>query len=303
MVRSKNLARRYGRLGSQRRKTTLARMKRRGKIKKMRPTAKKNQRQIRKLWKTFAPKYNLKQIDNVLVSDYSVPGTGYQAFTLNDLDAHVAPASDPNQYLYREADSTQARLRNIRIHFSMHASPGPEGGHLTKACVLLVKTTNNIGAVGGIQLPALDEIYDTNSFAGELAPWECFRNTQGVGSEVLQNTTILKKWSVWLEPQGGDCEVAGLTTNNASVPAAEAGTYNSINTPAGQNVNYTSTRPSSRFFTYTHKCNNAMVKFASATSSNPINVKYVLVLIAGDTLGHGAGWRMNATIKTNFYSE
>lgn len=279
-----------------------ARRQARGKARlKSRATATKNRKQITKLWKTFAPKFNYFTVNNALVSDYSTPATGYQSLCLNALDASVPIATDARQYLYREEDSVQSRLRNIRIHMTMHAVSGPEGGKLTKACVLLVRTTNNIGGVGGITMPALEEVFDPDSYAGELAPFECFRTTQGVGSEVLQNTNILKKWVVWLEPQGGDCEVAGTTTNNASNPAAEAGTYNSINSPAGQNVNYTSTRPSSRSFTWTHKCNNAIVKFAGANSSNPINAKYFLVLIAGDSIGHGVGWRCNATIKTNFY--
>lgn len=268
---------------------------------KKRATAKKNARAIKRIFKTFAPKFNYNQVSNVLVSDYSSP-SGYQAIALNSLNAWVSQATDPDQYKYREEDSMNARLRTIRIHMTMHANPGPEGGRLTKACALLIKTTNGIGSLGGITCPALEDLYDPDSYTGELSPFECFRTTQGVGAEVLQNTTILKKWVVWLEPQGGDCEAAGTTTNVQTLPT-EAGTYNSINTPAGQNVNYTSTRASSRSFTYTHKCNNALVKFAGANSSNPINVKYFLVLIAGDTIGHGVGWRCNAVCKTNFYSE
>lgn len=277
-----------------------ARYTRIGKRRKVKATAKKNAKAISRIIKTFAPKFQLNTFNDVLVTDYSVPGTGYQAFTLNNLNAHVTPAADPDQYKYREADSMNARLRNIRLHFTMHANPGPEGGKLTKACVLLVKTTNNIGGVGGIQMPTLEEIWDVDSFAGLLAPWECFRNTQGVGAEVLQNTTILKKWSVWLEPQGGDCAMNFQTV----IPALPGTAPSSTSAVApGNNVNYTATRHAAHSFTHTQKTNNALCKFSSALSSNCTNVKYVLVLVAGDTIGHGAGWRFNGSIKINYYSE
>lgn len=263
----------------------------------IKPTVKKNARQIKKLWKNANDgKYVLRTLDNTLVAS----SLGWTSILLNDIN-HYQVATPG--YKCREEDATQVRLRNIRIRFTVHAVPN-EAKHLQKCYVALVKTINSIGDAGvgpppGIKMPDPDLMFDGLSTpAGNLlAPWEGFALTQGAGSETLKTTTILKRWTCYICPQGGLVSFKANTTGND----AAAGT---IDTSAvvlpDDNTNYTQGRPSSRYFTYTHNCLQAKVKFENKTSDEPINVKYFLVALAMDSDLHH-GFRLNASCKINFY--
>lgn len=305
---------RAGRLRKSRHKTrarrhaagVIGRAWRKGRARR-RPTAKKNARQIKKLFKMSDPKFNYRFINNALVAD----SNSWTSVELSDMAVWNPLTSVNEAFKYRESDSIQVRLRNIRIHFSVHCNPGPEGGKVQKCYVALVKTTNGAGSVTGIHLPEPASVWDITGFstavgAGNfLAPWEFYRLTQGTDGltpavNALETTKILKQWTCYISPQGGDCEVAGLTTNNSTVPSAEAGTYNSINAPAGQNINYTQVRPSQHYFSYTHKTLNALIKYDAANDNDANNVKYYLVALSMNADTH-QGFRLNAACKINFY--
>ena len=271
---------------------------------KKKPTAKKNAKAISKLYKMSDPKFNYRMLNNHLVNS----STQFTQLELTNLAVSVPPATDPKQFLYRESDSVQARIRNIRIRFSVHAEAGREGGKIQKVWVALVKTTNGIGSTTGIHMPDVAAVFDPTSIdtaAGNLlAPWEGYQLTQGnpatgpaMSGPAFDSTTILKTWTCWLTPQGGDCNY-NWETVTAAIPGPDITSSGAA--PAGSNINYTADRVSSRYFTYTHNALNAVVKFQSATSDHPINVGYYLVALAqNSTLA--TGYRINATCKINFY--
>lgn len=263
----------------------------------IKPTVKKNARQITKLWKNANDgKYVLRTIDNSFIAT----NAGWTSILLNDI-AHYDPATPG--YRCREEDATQVRLRNIRIRFTVHCN-ADTGARLQKVYVALMKTYNAIGDSGttptppGIQMPDPDLMFDPVSIgAGSLlAPWEGFALTQGAGSETMKTTTILKRWTCYIEPQGGYVS-QNLTTANIG-----AGTGSIVDTPGSNtlNLNYTSTRPSARYFTHTHPCLQAKVKFENKTSDEPINIKYYLVALAANGNTH-EGYFLNASCKINFY--
>jgi len=284
--------------------------KSRGKTKgktKTQPTAKKNARAIKKLFKMSDPKYNYRMFNNELVAD----STNWDILQLSNLAPSVLPATDQRQFLYRESDSVQARIRNIRIRFSVHAVSGREGGKIQKCYVALVKTTNGIGSTTGIHMPDVSAVFDPNSIdvasGNQLAPWEGFRATQGtpatgptMSGPAIDSTTILKSWSCYLEPAGGDCHYRWDSTNEPPAVGAVTETDSGPPVLGGSNLNYTSTRPSQRFFTYTHNALGAVIKFANASSPDAINVKYFLVALSGNA-ATSSGFRINATCKINFY--
>lgn len=267
---------------------------------KPKPTVKKNAAAIRKLFKMSDPKFKYAHLDNVLVND----STQFTQLELTDIPASVLPSVDPLQYKYREADSSQVRIRNIRIHFTVHATPR-DSGKSQKVWVALVKTSNLIGDTAppatGIELPPVGAIWDLSGDAAgplnQLAPWELYRITQGPGSEALKSTKILKTWQAYIAPQGGDC-AQNFDTVTAVPPGTDISSTGA--SPALTNVNYTQDRKSQHYFTYTHKCLNALVKYESATSTDATNVKYFLVALAEDS-DPASGYRLNASCKINYY--
>lgn len=257
-----------------------------------RATAKKNARSIRRLFKMSDPKYNYRFMNNVFVFD----STQFNGVELTDLAASVPIATDPNQYLYRESDSTQVRLRNIRLHFSVHCN-ADDADRSQRVWCALVKTTNGIGSTAGISLPAVGAMWDEASTPGAnlLAPWQGFRLTQGTESECLNSTTILKTWNCYLAPQGSNEEREWTTTTTGT------GSTTSSIVPAGQlNVNYTQDRKSQRYFTYTHRCLNAIVKYPDAADTDAINVKYFFVCLSQNPDIRN-GYYVNLSAKVNFY--
>lgn len=160
-----------------------------------RPSVKKNARAIRQLYKMSDPKYNYFQLANVNVNSSTswteLPLSGIRS-NLPPFDPAAPPGTTSPQYLVRELDSVQVRLKNIRIHFTLHANAGREGQKMQKYWVALMKTTNGIGSALGISQPLPGEVFDSSSITPPslLAPWEGFRVTQGPNGEVLKSTTI-----------------------------------------------------------------------------------------------------------------
>lgn len=278
--------------------------KRKARRSRFRPTARKNYRGLRNLYKIVSdPKYNYKQLANVNVNS----NTAWTSLNLSNMNQNLPPY-DPTappgttspQYIVRELDSVQVRLKNIRIHMMLHVTPGQEAQRNQRYYVALLKTTNGIGSTLGISVPPPAAVFDSASVdtaAGSLlAPWEGFRVTQGPDGETLKSTTILKSWSGYLSPQGGDC-MQNTQTVTATVPGTDI--TSTAGAGAGLNLNYTQDRPSQIFIKYTHKCMNALVKYESATSNKETNVKYALVALSMNSDTHQA-YRINATCKVNF---
>lgn len=281
------------------RRAPKAKKTRRGRRKLRKPTVKKNARAITQLFKMSDPKYNLRLIANQLIDNNpgnaSAPGSNtFAAICLNDIAAQgVLP-----EYMGREHDSVQVRLKNIRLHFYVHVSPGPEAGTSQRYYVALVKTTNGIGSGAGITMPLANSVFDGSSTATTLlAPWEGYRITQGAGADVLRSTTFLKVWTGILSPQGGDC-AQNYQTMSATTPGDMEPSSTSAVAP-GLNINYTQDRPSQKWIHYTHRCLNALTRFERATSTEPTNVKYFLVALS-DNPDAGVGFRLNASCKINF---
>jgi len=276
--------------------------RRSGVAKRRRPTVRKNAYAIRQLYKMNDPKFQYAQLANVNVNS----SLTWTELPLNAIQFNLpAPTVPPApgqmvQWMCREKDSVQVRLKNIRIHFFLSASPGRSSGRNQRYYVALVKTTNGIGSLSGITMPTPAEVFDTASIdttAGSLlAPWEGFRLTQGPDSETLKSTTILKSWTGYLCPQGGDCQ-QNYSTVTAPVPGTDQSSTNAV--AAGLNVNYTQDRPSQIHVKYTHKCLNALTTFGASTDSEPLNVKYFLVAL-GMNSDLGQWYNINATCKINY---
>lgn len=260
-----------------------------------RPTVKRNARAITQLFSQSDPKYNLRIVANQLIDNN--PGNAtrptFAAILLNDL----AASGGLPEYTCRAHNDVQAHLKNIRLHFTVNVRQGVESDTSQRYYVALVKTTNAIGSAGGITMPLASDVFDATSTVGTLlAPWEGYRITQGAGSDILRSTTFLKVWTGYLSPQGGDC-MQNYQTVTAVPPSTEPSSTSAV--AAGLNVNYTQDRPSQKWFTYTHKCLNALVKFERSTSIDPMNVKYFLVALS-DNPNLGVGFRLNASCKINF---
>ena len=193
---------------------------------------------------------------------------------------------------------------------TIHASH-PEAYTTQKCYVALVKSRVGVGSVAGIGCPLMTDIWDYGG-AGALnllAPWELYRNTQGPGSELLKDSTfkVLKEWAIYLQPQQGTVGQSLRTTvTTATVPGTDTGTIITVPpvAPPGSAVNYTyaKSRPSEVLIKYTHNCMNAKLKFPSTGSSSPSNVRYFLVM-CGNGSSTSRGFRINASIKTNFIDE
>ena len=229
-------------------------------------------------------------------------------------------ATDPNTgnaylgYQTREQDSAMCNLRNIRVHMTIHASH-PEAYTNQKCYIALVKSRVGVGSSTGIVCPKMTDIWDyTAAGAGNLlAPWELYRNSQGQGAELLDESTfkILKEWVVYLQPQRGSTSQSLRSQVNTAVPPGQDnGTLISVSDtnppapapPTSVNWTYAKTRPSELLIKYTHKCMNAKLKFPNTTSEMPNNVRYFLVMV-GQGSSTTKGFRVNASVKTNFIDE
>ncbi len=288
---------------------------RRFKRRKFRPTVKSLQKQVKKLYQRDDKKHVYTKIDNLLVTGGPAAGQAFQGiFQVSQIPYHGS--TDPSTglaypgYMTREEDSAMCNLRNIRIHMTLHASH-PEAYRNQKVYVALVKTRVGVGSAGGINVPLMTDIWDyTAANAGNLlAPWELFRNTQAEGAELLDDNTfkILKQWTMYLQPQQGQVAQSLRTSVSTNVPpGTDTGTIQTVAPPLLPNpaVNYTyaKTRPSEVLIKYTYKCLGAKLVFPNTTSDQAINVRYYLVMVGNGT-STLRGFRINASIKTNFIDE
>lgn len=277
----------------------------------------KNARQIRKLLANQDPKYVIRNVGNQLIFTNANWNTILELTDIPSETTPPIPATIDNAYNYREADATQIHLKNIRIHFTVHASP-IEGVDVQPFYVALIKTTNGAGSGTGIQCPRPQEIFDplTCQYNPDpqlqnfiLPPWHGFRLTQGSNSETLENTVILKSWSGYLTPTSGHCAQHLAVSLNTSLPtppgnAPTVGDLDTLNYPnLSENTNYSgSSFKPVRVYKHTHQCLNAKIKYETAQSTDAQNVKYFLVSLATGT-DPTTGYRLNASVKVNFVSD
>ena len=228
------------------------------------------------------------------------------------------PASDAGLAVWnmREVDSVSCNLKSIRIHMLVEKHLNSlDRNRYCPYWIALIKTTNHIGAAGGITYPDLDEVFDpagAPTIGNRLSRFMSFRTCQGPGSETLTNTKILKVWTGTLQSSGYQERVALDTVGTSTdTPPNPGGTIVSdAGAGAPTNCNYTSTYPSKVLIKYTHRCNNAKVTFDSsqgATAMNPTNNHYYLLAAApfGATSGVGARdfYNVSSMIKINFVDE
>lgn len=292
-----------------------------------RPTTKSLQKQVTRLYKRDDRKHFYVKINNALISGGPPPGPAFFAYDLttcpynNQTDAAgTGPQADPNiggQYSpaqCREPDSLKCNIKNIRIHATLHVS-APEAGRTEKCLLMLVKTRNGVGSVGGITMPIVQQIYDGYAgFGGVanatslLAPWECFRNTGpgGYGARFLNEDVfkILWKKEVWLSPQQGEqAQNLRTTGTNPAAGTPETGTIVSSASPVPpaplQNYTTNQVRHSNIRLNHTHNCMGANIEYTSNGSSDAVNVKYFLVALSG-SYQTNMGFRLNAVCKINF---
>lgn len=211
-------------------------------------------------------------------------------------------------YNCREVDSASCNLKNIKI--SINLTKLVNNSDRNRYCpywIGLVKTTNQIGSVAGIAMPRLDDIFDPNALTTGLLSnvnrWDTYRTMEGPGSENLKSTKIL--WSTQGVLQSpGMLQPVSLDTATATAPGG--GTTGTIQNDPGvtapENCNFQATYPSHVTIRHTHKCKNAVVKFDTVASGEPINNKYFLVALAK---GSGANNRdlyvCSSSIKTSYY--
>lgn len=284
--------------------------KRYGRYKKKKPTLKSISLSVKRLYQRDDKKFYYTRINNLLVSGGPSAAQEFQGvFSVAQIP--YSGSTDPGTgvaypgYSTREPDSAVCNLRNIRIHMTLHASHNE--AYINQKCyVALIKSRVGVGSPTGIVCPKMTEIWDyLGAGAGNLlAPWELFRNTQGPGAELLKDSTfkILKDWTVYLQPQRGAIQQSLRTTNVAT--ASGSIISNPIVTPPGVPINFTyaKTRPSEVLIKYTQNLMNAKVKFPNTATDQSNNVKYFLVMV-GQGTDTTRGFRINASIKTNFIDE
>lgn len=286
-------------------------IRRRRRRRRGRPSVRSLAKSVRNLYKRDDKKFfYLADPDTPVnnVANFTVLGS---ATALNSCPA--ADAAITQSWMKREPLSVECNLKTIRIHMLVekHLNSLDRNRHCPYY-IMLIKTTNKIGAAGGITYPDLDEVFDPAGapVAGNrLSRFDSFRNVQGPGSETLQNTKVLKVWSGTLQSAGYQERLALDTTGTSTdAPPNPGGTIVSDGgAGAPTNCNYTSTYPNKVLIKYTHRCNNALVKFDSATGAtamNPINNHYYLLACAGYGATQGVGARdfynVSTMIKTNF---
>lgn len=278
---------------------------------KRKPTVKSLAKSVRNLYKRDDKKYfYIADPDTPVYSQslWTVLGGG---LSLNRIPAADAPAP-LEVWNKREIDSVDAHLRNMRIHMVVEAHVNTRSTRrFIPYYIMLCKTTNAIGAAGGITLPDVDEFFDPQcdpAIGNRLDRFDTFRLTQGAGSETFVSTKVLKVWRGTLQAPGF-LEQADLKTTGTSNDSG--GTSGVIETDPGAggtvNCNYTSTFPCKRVIKYTHRCNNALVKFSAASgaqASNPINNHYYLVALGGYGSTQTANnYNVSTMIKVNFVSD
>ena len=288
---------------------------RRYKKRKRKPSVRSLARSVKKLYQRDDKKFYYTRIDNLLVTGGPSAGQDFQGI-FNVSQVPYFGSTDPGTglafpgYSTREEDSAMCNLRNIRIHMTLHASHN-EAYRNQKVYVALVKSRVGVGSALGIACPKMTEIWDyTGAGAGNLlAPWELFRNVQGAGAELLKDSTfkILKEWTMYLQPQlGQTAQSLRTTVNTGTPPSTDNGTIISVPPTAAPaapvNFTYAKTRHSEVVIKYTHKCLNAKLTFPNTTSNQSNNVKYFLVM-CGNGTDTTRGFRVNASIKTNFIDE
>ena len=283
------------------------RMRRRYKSRR-KPTVKSLARSVRTLFKRDDKKY-------FYIADPDTPVYTQSVWTVlgQQLALNRCPASDsPNLQVWnkREIDSVDCHLKTIRIHMVVEAHVNRRNTRrYIPYYIMLVKTTNQIGAAGGINMPDVDEFFDPQcdpAIGNRLDRFETFRNTQGPGSEVLTNTKVLKVWKGTLQTPGFLQTVSLDTEGTSDDTANPPGQISDSTAAAGSllNCNYQATYPCRRVIKHTHKCNSALVKFNSATgatASNPINNHYYLVALGGYGSSASANYyNVSTMIKINF---
>lgn len=289
-------------------------LRRRAAARRRRPTVRALARSVRTLFRRDDKKYfYLADPDTPVqtVGNWTALGS---ATALNS-----CPASDGGLSVWnmREVDSVSCNLKTIRIHMLVEKHLNSlDRNRYCPYFIVLLKTTNHIGAAGGITYPDLDEFFDPQAapaIGNRLSRFDTYRTTQGPGSETLSNTKVLKVWKGTLQSAGGLCPVSLDTVGTSTdAPPAAAGTIVSDGGAAQPaNCNYQSTYPSKVLIKYTHRCNNAKVKFDAAqgaTAMNPINNHYYLLAAAGyGATGPGPGARdfynVSSMIKINYVDE
>lgn len=289
-------------------------LRRRAARRRRRPTVRGLARSVRNLYQRDDKKFTYTRVNNALIS--GGPATGQQFQGIYELSQiPYWNQTDPTTgnpflgYQSREEDSATCNLRNIRLHMTIHATGG-EAYKTQKCYVALIKTRFALGSATGIQVPNMTDIWDYTGLGpgNLLAPWELFRNTQGSGANLLQDSVfkILKKWEVYLQPQEGETgqSLRLNITDPTATPAV--GTIVSAPQPAPPatliNHTYAKNRPSEIVIKHTHKCLGAKLMFNSTTSSTPTNVKYFLVA-CGNGTATDRGFRLNVVAKVNFVDE
>lgn len=218
-------------------------------------------------------------------------------------------------YQMRERDEINCAVGSISIRMSVHASP-LEGVSTQHFWIALVKCTTGVGSNLGIVIPNPGNVWDPSDTdlpgsTSILPMWRLFKPRPG-HEELSKTFKVVKAWTGAVQPQGGALQhivdYAGLGqennatgTQNDFIPAAGV-VPPAITTLMPGSLNYTATIPSFKNFNYTHGMKGKKLVFDAVTSRDCENVKYFLLAIGNNAVGSGLGYRVNATIRTVFYS-
>lgn len=156
------------------------------KVRRSRPTAKKNARKISKLWKGRAIKQHY--VQNTQTTSVGAP-------LIMELTG-IGPGETSNTH-----EGNKVQLRGLDIHGTVKvANSGgtPSVSHPTRWNVMVVRTTLDVGLAG---VPSYSQLFDSSNLPASMADFDGFRL---LNSETLAKVKIVYKKSYTLAPQSYD---------------------------------------------------------------------------------------------------
>lgn len=253
---------------------------------KKKPTAKKNSKAIKKLFRRTPPKIQYTQLIQQPVNDTN-GGSQYtnpNFFTL-PLDAVDTMATGSGGLYSRVDGTTQVRLKKLKVSFSIETQQTRFCPQSARYYVALVRSIYK-DLSGEISAPRVIQMFDPNAADwgnNKLPPWKTYRTIQ---NDILETVKVLKTW------QGELSNIdAGIVVDaDAATPPNYLGTlqHNALRTRHMRK--------------HTHLCNNALAKFQTQDTVDPINARYFLLFLTDVdvSMGVSAGCVVNASCKLTY---
>lgn len=216
-------------------------------------TNKQLTRAVRKLWKGRAIKAHY--VENTATTSTGVPSV----IELTGIGA----GESTNQH-----EGNKVQLRGLQVHGQTQVTVAggvPSVSHPTRWCVLIVRSTLDVGIAG---LPAFSRLYDDTNLPATMFLPDAFRQ---LNNEDLSKVKILYKKVITLAAQTQDSATA------------------------------TSVYPMSKYWTIDLKLGKAMIEYREGTSVALNAQYYIMIMCASSGAAGNLGLEHAFTSKLSFY--